>query len=216
MAFTSDGRRLATYTRAGRTDAASAGSIALRPDVSYQNGRLCVTRLVTLDGQTLGWSADECEALAADPELARLLEPMPGSIHCRPDGGDANPSCPHVLELRLLPIAHEQRDVVATGAELERGIDDEALGAADAEAGAEEGDAEAGRGRHGRGKSLLLSCFIIGMVDTDCTQVDCTEVGAQTVAMDHSCTVGVAVVSPAGTPRPDRESRQGSTVAGLP
>ena len=134
----------------------------------------------------------------------------------RPDGGDANPSCPHVLELRLLPIAHEQRDVVATGAELERGIDDEALGAADAEAGAEEGDAEAGRGRHGREESLLLSCFLIGIVDTDCTQVDCTEVGAQTVVMDHSCTVAVAVVSPAGTPRPDRESRQGSTVAGLP
>lgn len=43
---------------------------------------------IDLDGQTLGWSADECEALAADPELARLLEPMPGSIHCRPDGGD--------------------------------------------------------------------------------------------------------------------------------
>jgi glycine/D-amino acid oxidase-like deaminating enzyme len=43
---------------------------------------------IDLDGQTLAWSTDEREALAADPELARLLEPMPGSIHCRPDGGD--------------------------------------------------------------------------------------------------------------------------------
>jgi glycine/D-amino acid oxidase-like deaminating enzyme len=43
---------------------------------------------IDLDGQTLAWSADEREALAASPELARLVEPMPGSIHCRPDGGD--------------------------------------------------------------------------------------------------------------------------------
>jgi glycine/D-amino acid oxidase-like deaminating enzyme len=43
---------------------------------------------IDLDGQTLAWSDDEREALAAAPELARLLEPMPGSIHCRPDGGD--------------------------------------------------------------------------------------------------------------------------------
>jgi glycine/D-amino acid oxidase-like deaminating enzyme len=43
---------------------------------------------IDLDGQTLAWSADEREALATSPELARLLEPMPGSIHCRPDGGD--------------------------------------------------------------------------------------------------------------------------------
>ena len=43
---------------------------------------------IDLDGQTLAWSDDERETLAAAPELARLLEPMPGSIHCRPDGGD--------------------------------------------------------------------------------------------------------------------------------
>lgn len=43
---------------------------------------------IDLDGQTLAWSDDEREALAAAPELTRLLEPMPGSIHCRPDGGD--------------------------------------------------------------------------------------------------------------------------------
>ena len=43
---------------------------------------------IDLDGQMLAWSVEEREALAAAPELARLLEPMPGSIHCRPDGGD--------------------------------------------------------------------------------------------------------------------------------
>jgi glycine/D-amino acid oxidase-like deaminating enzyme len=43
---------------------------------------------IDLDGQTLAWSDDEREALSADPALAQLLEPMPGSIHCRPDGGD--------------------------------------------------------------------------------------------------------------------------------
>ncbi|QPF84776.1 FAD-binding oxidoreductase [Bradyrhizobium genosp. L] len=43
---------------------------------------------IDLDGQTLAWSDDEREALAAAPEFAGLLQPMPGSIHCRPDGGD--------------------------------------------------------------------------------------------------------------------------------
>ena len=43
---------------------------------------------IDLDGQTLAWTPEEREALAAAPELARLLAPMPGSIHCRPDGGD--------------------------------------------------------------------------------------------------------------------------------
>ncbi len=43
---------------------------------------------IDLDGQTLAWSADEQEALATDPEFSQLLEPMPGNIHCRPDGGE--------------------------------------------------------------------------------------------------------------------------------
>ncbi|QOZ29417.1 FAD-dependent oxidoreductase [Bradyrhizobium sp. CCBAU 51753] len=43
---------------------------------------------IDLDGQTLAWTDDEREALAAAPEFARLLQPMPGGIHCRPDGGD--------------------------------------------------------------------------------------------------------------------------------
>lgn len=43
---------------------------------------------IDLNGQTLAWSPEEREALAAAPEMARLLESMPGGIHCRPDGGD--------------------------------------------------------------------------------------------------------------------------------
>jgi glycine/D-amino acid oxidase-like deaminating enzyme len=43
---------------------------------------------IDLDGQTLAWSPDEREALSTDPEFAGLLEPLPGNIHCRPDGGD--------------------------------------------------------------------------------------------------------------------------------
>lgn len=43
---------------------------------------------IDLDGQTLAWTDDDREELAAVPEFGPLLRPMPGSIHCRPDGGD--------------------------------------------------------------------------------------------------------------------------------
>jgi D-arginine dehydrogenase len=43
---------------------------------------------IDLDGQTIAWTDDEREVLASAPEFARLLAPMPGSIHCRPDGGE--------------------------------------------------------------------------------------------------------------------------------
>jgi glycine/D-amino acid oxidase-like deaminating enzyme len=41
---------------------------------------------IDLDGQRLAWSEDEARWLASDPQTARFLEPMHGSIHCRPDG----------------------------------------------------------------------------------------------------------------------------------
>jgi len=41
---------------------------------------------IDLDGQTLAWSDDERAELAADPATAWLTRPMPGGIHCRPDG----------------------------------------------------------------------------------------------------------------------------------
>lgn len=43
---------------------------------------------IDLDGQTLAWTEDERAILATDPEAAALLRPMPGAIHCRPEGGD--------------------------------------------------------------------------------------------------------------------------------
>lgn len=41
---------------------------------------------IDLDGQTLAWSEEDRELLASDPSTRRLVEPMPGGIHCRPDG----------------------------------------------------------------------------------------------------------------------------------
>jgi glycine/D-amino acid oxidase-like deaminating enzyme len=44
---------------------------------------------IDLDGQSIDWTGEERAALAADPEYAWLAGAMPGSIHCRPEGGDA-------------------------------------------------------------------------------------------------------------------------------
>lgn len=41
---------------------------------------------IDLDPQRLAWSEDEAKWLASDPQTTRFLEPMQGSIHCRPDG----------------------------------------------------------------------------------------------------------------------------------
>ena len=43
---------------------------------------------IDLDGQDIDWTAEEAEALRHDPATAWLVEPMPGAIHCRPDGGE--------------------------------------------------------------------------------------------------------------------------------
>lgn len=44
---------------------------------------------IDLDGQTIDWTEEERALLRSDPATAFLAEPMPGAIHCRPDGGDA-------------------------------------------------------------------------------------------------------------------------------
>lgn len=41
---------------------------------------------IDLDGQTLAWSDEDRELLAAEPSARHLVEPMQGGIHCRPDG----------------------------------------------------------------------------------------------------------------------------------
>lgn len=43
---------------------------------------------IDLDGQTIDWSEQERELLAEDPVTEWLTKPMPGAIHCRPEGGD--------------------------------------------------------------------------------------------------------------------------------
>jgi len=43
---------------------------------------------IDLDGQRIDWTDEEREVLAEDPEAARLLAPMKGGIHCRPDGAE--------------------------------------------------------------------------------------------------------------------------------
>ncbi|SDR24407.1 Glycine/D-amino acid oxidase [Rhizobiales bacterium GAS113] len=43
---------------------------------------------IDLDGQTIDWPEGDREILAEDPVAARLLAPMPGAIHCRPDGAE--------------------------------------------------------------------------------------------------------------------------------
>jgi D-arginine dehydrogenase len=64
----------------------------LQQKIAFADRKRAVPRAmpfaIDLDGQTLDWSADERELLSTDPEFSRLLEPMPGNIHCRPDGGD--------------------------------------------------------------------------------------------------------------------------------
>jgi glycine/D-amino acid oxidase-like deaminating enzyme len=44
---------------------------------------------IDLDGQQIPWSDEEREILGEDPATARLLAPMPGGIHCRPDGAES-------------------------------------------------------------------------------------------------------------------------------
>lgn len=41
---------------------------------------------IDLDGQALYWEDEDRALLASDPATRHLTEPMPGGIHCRPDG----------------------------------------------------------------------------------------------------------------------------------
>jgi glycine/D-amino acid oxidase-like deaminating enzyme len=43
---------------------------------------------IDLDGQNIDWTGQERDILREDPATAWLAGPMPGGIHCRPDGGD--------------------------------------------------------------------------------------------------------------------------------
>ena len=43
---------------------------------------------IDLDGQSIDWTSQEREVLEEDQKTAWLARPMPGGIHCRPEGGD--------------------------------------------------------------------------------------------------------------------------------
>ncbi len=43
---------------------------------------------IDLDGQTIDWTSQERQLLEEDGATAWLARPMPGGIHCRPEGGD--------------------------------------------------------------------------------------------------------------------------------
>lgn len=43
---------------------------------------------IDMDAQTIAWTDEERELLAAESETSWLTREMPGAIHCRPDGGD--------------------------------------------------------------------------------------------------------------------------------
>lgn len=58
--------------------------------IAFQDREGAITRdmpfTIDLDGQTLTWTDEDRELLAGDPSTRKLVEPMPGGIHCRPDG----------------------------------------------------------------------------------------------------------------------------------
>ncbi|PID62633.1 MAG: FAD-dependent oxidoreductase [Gammaproteobacteria bacterium] len=63
----------------------------LQQKLAFEDRRGAIPRrlpfTIDLDAQHINWSEEERELLAEVPELAFLAEAMPGSIHCRPDGG---------------------------------------------------------------------------------------------------------------------------------
>jgi glycine/D-amino acid oxidase-like deaminating enzyme len=59
--------------------------------------------LIWDDAQTLDWSAEEREAIAADPALRFMLEPFPAGVHTRPEG--ASPESQTLLVLWSYDVA---------------------------------------------------------------------------------------------------------------
>jgi glycine/D-amino acid oxidase-like deaminating enzyme len=58
--------------------------------IAFQDREQAIPRgmpfTIDLDDQRLAWSDEDTELLASDPQTRRLVEPMQGGIHCRPDG----------------------------------------------------------------------------------------------------------------------------------
>ncbi|AZO80588.1 MULTISPECIES: FAD-binding oxidoreductase [unclassified Bosea (in: a-proteobacteria)] len=60
--------------------------------ISFEDREQAIPRdmpfTIDLDGQEIAWSEEEREILSEDAEAAKLLRPMPGGVHCRPDGAE--------------------------------------------------------------------------------------------------------------------------------
>jgi glycine/D-amino acid oxidase-like deaminating enzyme len=60
--------------------------------IAFEDVRVVIDRqmpfAIDLDGQVIDWTDEERALLADDPATRWLTEPMPGAIHCRPDGGE--------------------------------------------------------------------------------------------------------------------------------
>jgi glycine/D-amino acid oxidase-like deaminating enzyme len=65
---------------------------ALQQKIAFPDKRGAVSRRlpfsIDLDEQEINWTDEERDELASDPSTASLVGPMPGNIHCRPDGGE--------------------------------------------------------------------------------------------------------------------------------
>jgi glycine/D-amino acid oxidase-like deaminating enzyme len=67
-------------------------SCVFQQKISFEDRERAIPRnmpfTIDLDGQSIAWSDEEREILSEDTEAAKLLAPMPGGIHCRPDGAE--------------------------------------------------------------------------------------------------------------------------------
>ena len=67
-------------------------SNVLQQKIAFEDTHKTIDRrlpfAIDLDEQNINWTHDEREALTSDPDLDFLINTMPGSIHCRPEGGD--------------------------------------------------------------------------------------------------------------------------------
>jgi glycine/D-amino acid oxidase-like deaminating enzyme len=67
-------------------------STVFQQKIAFEDTRAAIDRRmpfsIDLDAQTIDWTDQERALLADDPDTTWLTRPMPGSIHCRPDGGE--------------------------------------------------------------------------------------------------------------------------------
>jgi glycine/D-amino acid oxidase-like deaminating enzyme len=65
-------------------------SCVFQQKIAFEDRQGAISRdmpfTIDLDGQSLAWTDEEREILAGDATTARLVAPMPGGIHCRPEG----------------------------------------------------------------------------------------------------------------------------------